>query len=71
MPYVIENLTQYDLSEQDTAILEGFGLIFHNPEPDTDDPEARETTALVWDDLGLQGDSAFLLFDVILGRETP
>jgi hypothetical protein len=66
MPFIVENLVQYDLSEQDAAVLESFGFIFADGE--SENPDERVTTALVWEELGLVGDSAFLLFDVVLGR---
>lgn len=66
MPYLIENLTQYDLSEDEAATLERMGLIFHSDE--SMQPDERETTAFLWGDLGIEGDLAFDLFDAILGK---
>ena len=63
-PYVIENLVQYDLSEQEASILRAFGFIVDGD--GTGHP--LEVSALIWDDLGLEGDRCFDLFDAILGR---
>ena len=65
--FVVEDLSSYDMTSIEARKLEEMGLIFHNA-GETDNPDERETTALMWDELGLDGDRAFLLFDVILGR---
>lgn len=66
MPYVIENLEQYEMTDDEAEKLERLGLIFPNTE--SDDPEQRETTARVWEELELEGSRAFVLFDAVLGR---
>ena len=66
MSYIVENMTQYDLSEDDVAKLLGMGLICKS-EKYTD---LYETTGIVWNDLGLEGETAYILFDAILGRDT-
>jgi hypothetical protein len=67
MPYIIENLTQYDLSDDEAATLTKMGFVFHSDE--APNPDEREVTAFVWGDLGLEGDRAFDLFDAVLGRK--
>lgn len=62
---MVENLVQYDMSDVEVQHLVSLGLIV--PAPDAVD--VYETTAAVWDDLGLDDDRCFILFDLILGRE--
>lgn len=64
--FVIENLQQYDMTSGEARKLERMGFIFKNEE--NADPDQRETTALVWEELGLEGERAFLLFDAVLER---
>lgn len=68
MPYVIENLVQYDLTDEESQTLERMGFIFPNPE--TCGRDQRETTAYVWDRLDLAGSDVFDFFDRVLGRRT-
>jgi len=69
MPYLIENLEQYDITDNEVATLERFGFIYANTE-ENPNPELCETTALVWEELGLEGERAYVLFDAVLGRKT-
>lgn len=67
MPAIVENLVQYDCTQEETEKLLELGLIVQSAE---DLPDVYETTGLVWDDLRLDDDRCFILFDLILGR-TP
>lgn len=67
---VIENLQQYDLTDQEAKTLIRMGFVFKPDEGDTDYGTGElGIAALVWDDLGLQGDAVFTLFDAVLGRK--
>lgn len=66
LAYVIENLTQYDLTQKEAARLVQAGLLHSDPEEQ--EPEEYVLTAYVWDDLGLTGQDAFDLLDRFLGR---
>ena len=68
MPYVMENLVQYDLTDEDVAKLGAMGFITQEADETPGFPAQWETTALVWDELGIEGDLAFLLFDAVLGK---
>lgn len=67
MPYIMENLQEYILSDEEAATLEKMGLIYPGEEEECA-PGERCTTAFVWGDLGLEGDVVFDLFDAILMR---
>lgn len=62
---MIENLVQYDMTDDEAQRLVSLGLIVAAP----DTVDVYDTTAVVWDDLGLDDDRCFILFDLILGRE--
>lgn len=62
---MVENLVQYDMSDVETEHLVKLGLIVAAE----DAVDVYETTAVVWNDLGLDDDRCFILFDLILGRE--
>lgn len=74
MPYIIENLEQYDVTEDEAAILRAFGFVW--PAEDADNPGVELDTGeyvltpLVWETLGLEAQQAYDLFDAVLGRET-
>ena len=63
--FVVENLEVYEMTTIEAWKLEDLGFLCKG---ESANPDERELTALVWDDLGLTGDRAFALFDVILGR---
>ena len=65
MHYIMENLIQYDLSDEDVVKLKALGFICDGD--GTGHP--LEVAAFVWDDLGLEGEATFDLFDRILGRK--
>jgi len=66
MPYIIEDLIQYTLTDEDAGRLERMEWITHDPAEHADGEYA--TTAYIWDDLGLTGNEAFDLLDRVLGR---
>ena len=72
--WVVENLTQYDLSPEDAATLVRMGFLCAAEDADNPGVELETgelvTTALVWEQLGIEGAAVFELFDAILGRET-
>lgn len=65
MPYVVEGLAGYEVTQDEAELLEEHGFVVASSEF----PRQYETTALVWDDFNLQGDRAFRLFDLLLGRK--
>lgn len=73
MPYVIENLVQYDMTEEEAAVLMAFGFIC--PAEDADNPgttlaDEYVTTPLIWETLDLTEPAVYDLFDAVLGKET-
>lgn len=65
--YVMENDEVYEMTTLEARRLEEMGFIFFSDE--SGDERRAEIPAFVWDDLGIDGDRVFLLFDVILGRK--
>lgn len=65
-PVVWEDAAQYDLTDAELARLLEMGLVCESP----DHEGVYDVTAVVWNDLGIEGDRCFVLFDLILGRET-
>ena len=67
--YVVENLTQYDLSESEAETLIRMGFLFKPDDGDSDYADHElGITAFVWEELGLEGSRSFDMFDAILGR---
>lgn len=64
MPFIVENMIQYDLTEEDAKVLAAAGLVLQSD----DNPEEYVTSAVVWDDLRLVGEPAFKFLDSALGK---
>lgn len=62
---VVENLVHADYSPAEIERLLELGLIVLSE----GHPGCYETTGLVWNDLGIEDDRCFILFDLILGKE--
>jgi hypothetical protein len=66
MKYVFENLVQYDMTDEEALKLQAIGFLC--PDEESEDKDELTTTAFVWDDLGLEGEVVFVLFDAVLGK---
>lgn len=62
MPYVMEDVTQLDLSDDQAEMLVDAGLLVK----DEDYDDLYNTTALVWNDLNLSGDKGLALIEAAL-----
>lgn len=62
MPAVVENLTQLDLTLEEAEFLQNEGILVQQE----DNPEFFDTTAWVWDGLGLEGDDALDFIEAAL-----
>ena len=65
MPAIVENLVQGDYTDEQIEKLLELGLIVQSE----GHPGCYETTGLVWNDLGIEDDRCFVLFDLVLGKE--
>lgn len=64
MPIIMESGMEYEVSESEKELLANTGFIVHSSEG-----MWWDTTALLWDDYGIEGEKVFRLFDLLLERE--
>lgn len=64
MPIIMESGVEYEVTTDEKNLLQGTGFIVYSSDGDWYD-----TTAVLWDDYGIEGAKVFRLFDLLLERE--